>query len=248
MSDDWYRDFFDGIVLDMWRLATPEEATLGDVDFLERELVLEPGARVLDAPSGHGRHSIELASRGYRPTGIDLAEGMIEAAKASATERGVEVEWVMADMRDLPRDASFDAALCFGNSFGYLGPVGNREYLEAVSASLRLGGRFAIETGMVAESVLPGLEERSWSSLGELLFLEENRYDAAESCLETTYTFVRDGKTTSRTARHWVYTLRELRELLDAVGLQTVSLYASIDGEPFEFGSQQLLLVAEKPT
>lgn len=247
MSDDWYRGFFDGIVQEMWRLATSEEATLDDVDFLERELGLEPGASILDAPCGHGRHAIELARRGYRPTGVDLAEGMIEAAKVAATERGVEVEWRHSDMRDLPRDGSFDAAFCFGNSFGYLGPAGNRQYLEAVSASLRPGGRFAIHTGMVAESVLPGLEERSWSPIGDLLFLEENRYDAAESCLETTYTFVRDGEVTTRTARHWIYTLRELRELLDAAGLPTVSLYASTDGDPFELGSQQLLLVAERP-
>lgn len=244
--DDWYEDFFQGVVLEMWRMATPEEATLADVEFLESELALEPGAKVFDAPCGFGRHSIELASRGSALSAVDISEEMIAGAREAASERGVEVDFRQADMRDLPRDGSFDALFCFGNSFGYLGPVGNREYLEAVATTLRPGGRFAMHTGMVAEAVLPGLEERSWSPIGDLLFLEENRYAAAESCLETEYTFVRDGVTTQRTARHWVYTLRELRELLDSVGLTTIGLYASQDGAPFELGSQQLLLVAEK--
>ena len=245
-SDNWYQTFFQGVVLDMWRAATPEELTQAEVAFLERELALEPGARVLDVPCGHGRHSVELAARGYRPTGVDLAEGMIASARQVAAERGVEVDWRQTDMRDLPRDGSYDAAFCFGNSFGYLGPAGNREYLEAVAASLRSGGRFAMHSGMVAESLLPRLEERGWAPVDDILFLEENRYDAAESCLETVYTFVKDGETTSRTARHWVYTLRELRQLLGDVGLTTVGLYRSGDGEPYELDSPRLLLVAEK--
>ena len=244
--DDWYKDFFDGVVLDMWRLATPEAATLVDVEFLERELALEPGARVLDAPCGFGRHSIELAGRGYEVSAIDISEQMIEGATAAAAEQGVEVAFRQADMRDLPGDGSFDAAFCFGNSFGYLTPVGNREYLQTVADSLRPGGRFAMHSGMVAESVLPGLEERGWSPIGDLLFLEENRYDAAESCLETVYTFVRDGEVTTRTARHWIYTLRELRQLLDDVGLGTIAIYSSQEGAPFELGSPQLLIVTEK--
>ncbi len=223
----------------------PEEATHAEADFLARELMLAGASRVLDAPCGHGRHSIELAARGHRLTGVDISSEMLEAARSAAIERDVEVDFREGDMRELPRDASFDAAFCFGNSFGYLGPTGNREYLEAVAATLRPGGRFAMHTGMTAESVLPRLEERGWSPMGDLLFLEENRYDATESCLETEYTFVRDGEVTSHTARHWVYTVRELRELQEAAGLSVVGLYRSLDREPSELDSPQLFLVAE---
>jgi cyclopropane fatty-acyl-phospholipid synthase-like methyltransferase len=245
MADDWYRTFFEGIVVDVWRAATPAEATVAEADFLERELALEPGARVLDAPCGHGRHSVELAARGYRVVGVDLSAEMLAVARREAAERGVTVDWRQADMRELPRDGSFDAAFCFGNSFGYLGPAGNREYLQAVAASLRTGGRFVMHTGMVAEAVLPRLEERSWSPLGDLMFLEENHYDATESCLETVYTFVRGGESVTRSARHWVYTVRELRELLASCGLTTTALYSSTDGKPYELDSP-LLLVAER--
>lgn len=45
--------------------------TLYEVDFLLEELQLSPGARILDIGCGTGRHSIELAKRGYRMTGLD---------------------------------------------------------------------------------------------------------------------------------------------------------------------------------
>jgi len=244
--NDWYETFFDGVVVDMWRQATTPEATLADADFLVEALALEPGARVLDVPCGHGRHAVALARRGFRLTGVDLSESMIRCAREAAAEAGVEVEWRQADMRDLPAEEPFDAAYCFGNSFGYLGPEGNATFLERVAGALAPGALFALHTGMTAESVLPRLQERSWAPMGELLFLEENRYDAIESCLETVYTFIRDGRSESHTAKHWIYTARELRDLLRAAGFETLNLFRSLDCEPFELDSPELLLVAKK--
>ncbi len=66
--------------------------------------------------------------------------------------------------------------------------------MERVSRALKRGGRFALDTGMAAESVLPRLRELEWAHVDDILFLEENRYDVADGCVETTYTFVRDGK------------------------------------------------------
>ncbi len=48
MTSDWYQDFFQGIVVDFWRVAVTEEHTTADVVFLERELGVAPGARLLD--------------------------------------------------------------------------------------------------------------------------------------------------------------------------------------------------------
>ena len=246
MSASWYESFFGGVVVDMWRAAVPPERTLAEVAFLEAALDLEAGSRVLDVPCGHGRHAVLLADRGYLVTGLDLSAAMLEHARESAGAAGVEVDWRHTEMSRLADDERFRGIYCFGNSFGYLGPEGDRRFLARVAAALESGGRFALHTGMVAECVLPRLEERSWSPMGELLFLEENRYDATESCLETTYTFVREGRTESRTARHWVYTTRELRELLAGVGLEVRGIYSSLEQEPFELDSPELFLISQK--
>jgi SAM-dependent methyltransferase len=242
----WYEAFFDGVVVDMWRKALPPEATAADVEFLVRELGLRPGAAVLDVPCGHGRHAIPLASRGMRMTGVDLSRAEIDEARTRAAAAAVEIDWRHGDMRDLPWTAEFDGAFCFGNSFAYMPPDGTRGFLQAVARTLRPGARFAIDTAALAECILPRLREREWLQFGDLLFLEQNRYIAAESCIETTYTFVRDGRAETRTGLQWVHTARELRGLLADAGLEPLALYGALDGSPFEVGSHRGLVVAKR--
>jgi SAM-dependent methyltransferase len=242
----WFEDFFQGIALDLWRQAMPPERTRAEADFLERALRLRPGARVLDVPCGSGRHAIDLASRGFRPTGVDFSREQIEEARRRASAAGLAIEWRQADMRDLPWQGEFDGGFSLGNSFGYLEPAGTRAFLQAVSRTLRPGARFALDYGLAAESILPRIREREWSQIGDILFLEENRYHVADGCVETTYTFVRGGETHTRTGLQWVHTVREIHGFLAEAGLMVESLSGSPEGEPFGVGAPYLLLVAEK--
>jgi len=246
VNPKWYENFFEGIVLDMWRNAASSEHTRLEVDFLQRALKLQSGARVLDVPCGFGRHSLELASRGYRLTGVDLSRPMIQEARAASLAAGLSIEWRTADMRDLHAESAFDGAFCFGNSFGYLDADGTRRFVEAVSRALKPGAGFALDYGLAAECILPRLREREWAQVDDILFLEHNRYHVAESCIETTYTFVRDGETHTRTGWQWVYTVREILGFLRGVGLEMQELSKSLDGEPFEVGSSCMFLVARK--
>lgn len=107
MQSDWYKHFFHGVALDVWRRAVPPEQTREEADFLEKTLELAPGARLLDVPCGNGRHSVELASRGYRPTGVDIAAEFVREAQARAAS-GLQVEFLLGDMRHLPWQSEFD--------------------------------------------------------------------------------------------------------------------------------------------
>lgn len=242
----WYETFFQGIALDFWSKAIPPEQTRLEADFLAAELKLPPGGRVLDVPCGSGRHSLELASRGYRVTGLDISREQLAQAEKRSAEAGARVEWLRGDMKDLSRAAEFDGAFCMGNSFGYLQPEATRAFIAAIARALKPGGRFMMDTGMAAESVLPKLAEREWLRVDDILFLEENRYHPAESCIETTYTFIRNGETTVRTGWQWVYTLREIRSVLAAAGLRDLGAYQGLDRTPFALGAGYLLLTAEK--
>ncbi len=240
----WFEDFFHGVANDLWRKFATPELNAAEADFLTG--VFGAKARLLDVPCGNGRLSLELARRGCRVTGVDISKEFIIEATGHSTKSGVAAEWVNSDMRQLPWNAEFDGAFCWGNSFGYLEYNGMMAFVAGVARALKPGGRFVIDTGSVAESLLPTLKEREWYQVEDILFAIENRYLAAESCLETHATFVRNGQTETRTWWHWVYTAGEIQRLLAQAGLVNAQLFGGLDRRPFKLGCQHLLLIAEK--
>ncbi len=60
------------------------KGTLGECDFVEKELSHDKSLRILDVGCGTGRHAIELARRGYNVTGIDLSEAQLARAMPAA--------------------------------------------------------------------------------------------------------------------------------------------------------------------
>jgi SAM-dependent methyltransferase len=244
MNTNWYENFFHGVANDLWRKCTSPEQTLAEADFLEKTFGVK--SRLLDVPCGNGRHTLELARRGCRMTGVDISQEFIQEAKASATAAGVEAEFVRGDMKQLNWKSVFDGAFCFGNSFGYLTYADMTIFVAGVARALKPGGRFVIDTGAAAESILPTLKEREWYQIEDILFAIENRYLADVSCLETKGTFVQNAKIETRAWWHWVYTVGEIRRMLEESGLAVTNLYNSLDQQPFKLGDQRLIVVAEK--
>jgi SAM-dependent methyltransferase len=69
---------------------------------------LEPG-RALDLACGEGRNAVWLAERGWRTTGVDFSDVALGKAERLAASRGVEVDWVMADVLEYePGRRAFD--------------------------------------------------------------------------------------------------------------------------------------------
>jgi SAM-dependent methyltransferase len=78
-----------------------------------RRLHLEAGSSVLDVGCGTGWTTAFLAEAGYRPTGIDIAPAMLEAARQRADRWHIEVDFREADMDDFSLGRTFDGALVF---------------------------------------------------------------------------------------------------------------------------------------
>ena len=148
-------------------------------------------------------------------------------------------------MRHLEDQAIYDAAYCFGNSFAFLEHAEMNRFLGAIARALKPGARFVIETGMAAESVLPDFEEQSSHELGDLALTIKERYLAEESCIDSEYIFERDGQTESRFAREWIYTVAEIRRMLESAGFSILDLYGSLKCRPYKLGSQELFIVSE---
>lgn len=74
---------------------------------------LEPG-RALDLACGEGRNAVWLAEQGWTVTGVDFSDVGLEKARRLAGARGVDVNWVTADLRDYrPEPHAHDLVLLF---------------------------------------------------------------------------------------------------------------------------------------
>jgi SAM-dependent methyltransferase len=243
---DWWRTFFEGLFVESWLQATPEAQTRQEAEFIEKTLRLPSNGRVLDAPCGGGRHSLALAARGYRMTAIDISPQFLQAARASADEKQLAIDWHQGDMQELPWKGEFDGAFCFGNSFGYFDDEGNAAYLRAVAAGLKDGGRFVLDYPAAAEPLIFAFQERSWYEFGDLLFLRAGRYDHVSGRIYVEYSLLRGGRRETKSITQRVYTYREVVRLLEQAGFGDVEAYASPAGEPFHFRAKGLLLAATK--
>ena len=68
--------------------------------FAEEVAGLAPG-RALDLACGEGRNAVWLAERGWQVTGVDFSDVALAKAAELAASRGVEVDWVVADVLDV---------------------------------------------------------------------------------------------------------------------------------------------------
>lgn len=108
------------------------------------------------------------------------------------------------------------------------------------------GGRFALQTGMVAETALAFFAPHEEFEAGGTAFTQDNRWLAEESCIATTYTLRRGDEVQVQEGLQWVWTLRELRALLERCGLRPRETLGP-DGTPYERGAPVAVLLAERP-
>lgn len=244
MCNEWFKDFFTGVVVRSWEGAMPAEQTARETAFLLERLGLEPGGRVVDIHCGDGRHTLGLAAAGLCVTGVDLSEELLGRAGQKARQAGLQATWHHADSREELPFEPFDGAICMGNSFGYLDAGGMKQLIANIVRSLRPRARWVIDSGMIAESILPHLPHQLWFRSNGIWMLFESSYVVAESRLDTACTFIEDGREETRRFSHWVYTLGEITRMLAEAGMEVTATCGSCDGEPYRVGSRYAYLVA----
>jgi SAM-dependent methyltransferase len=234
----WYTSFFTDLANGFWRGAVQPAQTSAEVDFAVQ--FVDRGARVLDAPCGSGRHSVELARRGYSIVGLDISAEAISHARTLSTD----VDWRLDDVRDLSsHEVSADLAVCMGNSFGYLTHEENLRFLADMATVAPV---LVIDYGCAAEALLPSLPGEIRMSAGGVDMVAVNSYDVGSARLLIDFTFSDGERTQESTCVQHVYTAGELSRMLIGAGFSSVELFGDTSGGAFEVGGHRLLAVARR--
>jgi len=109
------------LLFENWDSSIARQASiLGPI--LERQCGLPAESRILDIACGIGTQSLGLAKLGFRITGCDISPAAIERARREATQRHLEIEYLLADMLDLTalEQSNFDAVICMDNALPHL--------------------------------------------------------------------------------------------------------------------------------
>ncbi len=238
-QDSFWETFQSSMFTPMrWQQASEE------VERIEALLEVAPGAAFLDLSCGPGRHTLELARRGYPVTGVDRTARYLQQARQKAAAEGLDVEFVQADAREFCRSNAFDYALSMYTSFGYFDdPAENQRMLENVAQSLKPGGKLALEI-MGKEILARTFRERDWYEDEDgTLHLEERRIDDGWERVSNRWIVVKDGERKEYAVSHWIYSAAELTGMLRQAGFSQARAYGSLEGVPYNQDAARLVVV-----
>lgn len=247
----WYHSFFEGLPQSAWKLSQSEIHSDLEADFLWDLLDLNEDSQVLDVFAGYGRHAIPLARLRARLWCIDISSEACEELTISSREEFLGIQVMCNDFLEatLP-PVPLDAAYCMGNSFSFFDRDNMRIFLGKITEALKPGGKFVAHSSMLAESVLPNFQQRTWMDVGEenekIHYLVNSDYDVINGVIHAEVTYFHSGNQQVYQIDQYIYTLSDLKNLYLEAGLEIKEVFSEIDGEPFQLGDEQIYILAEK--
>ena len=250
-DNNWYANVFNDDYLRTLPRSLPRQ-TMREVRFIIDKLGIQRGARVLDLCCGAGRHTVELAAKGYDMVGVDLSMFLLKRALDTATKKKLSIKFVHGDMRKLTFRSIFDAVFNVQTSFGYFDDLTNFKVLQSIYASLKPGGIFLIET-VNRDFIMDDMPLRLFWMGDGCKVLEESNVESLSGVLKVKRSIVLDDNSKppyEQTMSIRLYSTTEMRQLLSRAGFNVLELVGDFSlPDPRHFGaySPHNIFIAEKP-
>lgn len=244
----WYEKWFsDRFYLELYQHRDEEDARW-IINLIQRTLNISTKSRVLDIACGSGRHSLELARRGFDVTGFDLSGFLISEAFKNlneSKEKKLKVKFLRKDMRNFNFRNSFDVALNIFTSFGYFdNDEENFKVFENVSSSLKQKGYFVFDylNKIFLEN---NLKKISRATIKGVTVIQKRKLENGFVIKDI---FLKSGKQEKNfTEILKLYSHKEFISAFNNAGLKKIKIYGDYFGNEFdEHKSQRLIIFARK--
>ncbi|WP_416899929.1 MAG: methyltransferase domain-containing protein [Minwuia sp.] len=231
---EWWRDLFDELYLKSdGDVVENAELTRVEIDRLIEATAVTPKDRVLDVCCGQGRHSLELARRGFRQVrGIDRSRYLIRLARQRSEAAKMPVEFNEGDARVLRvPEMAHDLVMLMGNSFGYF--ASEDDDLKVLKRTLRAlapGGRIYLDL-TDGDWMRENFERRSWEWIDQHHFVcRERSLSADGSRLISREVFVHDerGVIADQFYAERLYNRASIGKLLEQAGFRDIRYHGRL--------------------
>ncbi|MFW5946478.1 MAG: hypothetical protein ACOCTN_06375 [Candidatus Natronoplasma sp.] len=163
-----------------------------------------------------------------------------------AEEEYLDIEFVRKDMRDFKREENFEVVLNLSTSLSFFeDEEENIGVLKNVHNSLKPKGKFILDV-MGKEILARIFEEKDWHETDEGFKLEERTVDKDWSWIEIRRILITEQGQKEYNPSHWIYSAKELKNMLKQVGFSSIEVYGNYDGEPYDEKADRLVVLAEK--
>jgi SAM-dependent methyltransferase len=244
----WWEELFtDDFGRAIPELTAPEVTS--EVNFIEDSLGVARGGLILDLACGIGQHAVEIASRGYGVVGFDLSVSQLAGAGELAQERGLKINFLQGDMREMAFEDMFDGVYCWNTSFGYFEEEKNIHTAQNIFKALRSGGNLLLDV-VNRDFVVEQQPSQVWFEGDACVCMDDMCVDFVTSRLLVKRTvMLDDGRSRECSYSIRIYGMHELGKILHDIGFRV----AQVSGHPVMPGvfmgatSPRILMLASKP-
>ena len=212
----------------------PDAETIAkETDRILAAMKITPPASVLDIGCGTGRHSLELARRGYRVVGIDVSEWFIRSAKKQAANQAVDVDFELLNASKINFSAEFDFALAWNHTLGFMSDLELEREFTAIHKALKPEGVFLlVVAGPKLTSEWPPHGERNWAESERKIILSDKQYENNYRLERNIIVDTAADQIIEFEERQRALSLRNIQTLLTRSAFADITSLASLEGKP----------------
>ena len=207
---------------------------------------LSKGNRVLDLFSGIGRHSIELARRGYAVTSVEYQKDYIKIAKRDAGRLRSKIKFIRGDVRKVKFGEGFDTVLIMYNSFGYFNDRDEHALLKKIAYTIKSGGNLILEIlnrDWIERNFLPSSERK----VGDLQIIEKRKYLASKHRMHSVLRYFKANKELGKITMSWrLYTFPEIKKLLENTGFSVIETFEDMKARKISPATRLMQIVSKR--